>query len=80
MSELFTCPFCGSMSRHPKDVHEQYCPVCHVFVREVLEASPRLKEVLVMFYAEMARDHPGRGWEQARDAWRKALQMGERAG
>jgi hypothetical protein len=25
----FTCPCCGAVSRHPKDVEQKYCGRCH---------------------------------------------------
>jgi len=28
----FTCPLCGWVSHHPKDIAERYCGHCHVFI------------------------------------------------
>jgi hypothetical protein len=27
----YTCPRCGAVSHHPKDVQERYCGACHQF-------------------------------------------------
>jgi hypothetical protein len=39
----FTCPFCATSTRHPHDVRERYCPVCHVFVDLVAEAAAAVR-------------------------------------
>lgn len=33
----YTCPFCGEVSFHPRDIRETYCGRCHVFACDVLE-------------------------------------------
>ena len=32
----FTCPICGAVSYHPKDVEFSYCGRCHAFTAEPL--------------------------------------------
>jgi hypothetical protein len=43
----FTCKFCGTTTRHPDDVSERYCPVCHVFVEDVVRATEELGDALL---------------------------------
>jgi hypothetical protein len=31
MSQSITCPQCGMVSHHPKDIEEKYCGNCHQF-------------------------------------------------
>jgi len=33
----YTCPFCGAISQHPRDIRETYCGRCHVFACDVLQ-------------------------------------------
>lgn len=39
----FTCPSCGTVSHHPKDVQHGYCPRCHRFTRADANAARALR-------------------------------------
>lgn len=58
MSTPFVCPFCEAVSHLPRDMEEQYCGRCHVFVNDVLVASPTVRRVMARFLRRLADRHP----------------------
>lgn len=39
----FTCPCCGTVSRHPQDVEHRYCPACHWWTGDPALGPPHLE-------------------------------------
>lgn len=58
MAEAFTCPFCGFVSHNPNDAAQRYCLRCHVFVDDVLSASPTVRRVMARFCRRLAETKP----------------------
>jgi hypothetical protein len=57
-----TCPFCGFVSHNPNDALHRYCVRCHVFVDDVIAASPAVRRAMGRFCRALAvRVTPGDG-------------------
>lgn len=68
MSEAFTCPFCGGVSHNPNDLAERYCVRCHVFVSDVLDASPVVRRAMARFCRRLAEVRPDQAEQLLRTA------------
>jgi GrpB-like predicted nucleotidyltransferase (UPF0157 family) len=70
----FKCPFCGFVSRNPRDAEERYCVRCHVFVGDVLHASPMVRREMGRFFRRLAKREPERAeqHERAAEIWEAA--------
>jgi hypothetical protein len=69
------------VSIHPADMREEYCPRCHVFIRDVKEASPAVRRAMAEFCHSMATRldrEAGTKTQQAKDL-RKQADIWERA-
>lgn len=36
LSPSITCPMCGMVSYHPKDIEHRYCGKCHAYHRDLI--------------------------------------------
>ena len=76
MTASFTCPFCDAVSHNPNDAQQRYCGRCHLFVDDVLDASPAVRKAMARFCRRLAEVKP----EQAKqllataEAWSHGLE------
>lgn len=71
---MFTCPFCAETSANPTDTRERYCAHCHVFVDDLLTASPTICRVMARLWHRLAETRPEHAAENKRlaAAWEAA--------
>lgn len=57
MSTAFQCPFCQTVSHNPNDARYRYCARCDIFVDDVLQADPLVRQDTVrMLRKQMEQD------------------------
>ena len=64
----FRCLFCGMVSANPYDAFHGWCANCNVFVADVIEAPPEVRQVMGELYHADASRHVDRSAQLRRTA------------
>ncbi len=64
----FHCPFCGLFSTNPYDAAHGWCANCRVYVADVIEAPPEMRQVMGELYHADASRHVDRSAQLRRTA------------
>jgi hypothetical protein len=67
----FKCPLCATESHNTNDAEYRYCAYCHVFVEDVLTASPAYRQIMARSLMNFARLNPAHRavYSRKADAW-----------